>query len=299
MAKRIFRGLGIAVGALVGLLVLGVAVVYGISSSRLNKQYDVQPEPVALSSDSAVIARGRHLAESRLGCADCHAADLGGSVMIESPAFGRIVAPNLTRGEGGIGGRYTDADWVRAARHGVAADGRPLVIMPSPEYHRLSREDLVAVLSFARQVPPVDRTLPASRLGPIARAMVTFSAEALPVRALDHEAPFPAAPVEEVSAEYGGYLARTSGCIGCHGPDLSGAPSHEPGGVPAANLTPAGNPGRWSEGDFLRAMREGVRPDGSAIDPAMPWKAMGRMTDVELKAIFAYLKSLPPVATES
>jgi mono/diheme cytochrome c family protein len=299
MSKRIFRGLGIALGALVGLLVLGAAVVYGISSSRLTKHYEVQPEPVALSSDSAVIARGRHLAESRLGCADCHAADLGGRVMIESPAFGRIVAPNLTSGAGGIGGRYTDADWVRATRHGVAADGRALVIMPSPEFHRLSREDLVAVLSYARQVPPVDRELPESKFGPIARAMVTFSAEALPVRALDHDAPFPAAPVEEVSVDYGAYLARTSGCLGCHGPDLSGAPSHEPGGVPAANLTPAGNLGRWSEADFVRAMREGKRPDGSAIDPAMPWQAMGRMTDTELRAIYAYLRSLPPVEKEA
>jgi mono/diheme cytochrome c family protein len=299
MAKRIYRVVGISLGALVGLLVLGAAVVYGVSSSRLSKQYEVEPEPVTLSSDSAVTARGRHLAESRLGCADCHAADLGGRVMIESPAFGRIVAPNLTSGEGGIGERYTDADWVRATRHGVAADGRALVIMPSPEFHRLSREDLVAVLSYARQVPPVDRTLPESKLGPIARAMVTFSAEALPVRALDHDAPFPTAPVEEVSVEYGAYLARTSGCLGCHGPDLSGAPSHEPGGVPASNLTPAGNPGHWSEADFVRAMREGTRPDGSEIDPAMPWKAMGRMTDVELKAIFAYLRSLPPVARES
>ncbi len=299
MAKRIFRGLGIALGALVGLLVLAVAVVYGVSSSRLSKQYEVQPEPVALSSDSAVVARGRHLAEARLGCADCHAPDLGGRVMIESPAFGRIVAPNLTRGEGGIGGRYTDADWVRATRHGVAADGRALVIMPSPEFHRLSREDLVAVLSYARQVAPVDRTLPTSKFGPIARAMVTFSAEAVPARALDHDSPFPAAPVEEVSADYGRYLAGTGGCLGCHGPDLAGAPSHEPGGVPAANLTPAGRIGQWSETDFLRAMREGKRPDGSAIDPAMPWQAMGRMTDVELQAIFAYLRSLPPVEKTS
>lgn len=298
MAKRIFRGLGIALGALVGLLVLGVAVVYGISSSRLSKQYEVQPEPVTLSSDSAVIARGRHLAEARLGCADCHASDLGGRIMIESPAFGRIVAPNLTRGEGGIGDRYTDADWVRATRHGVAADGRALVIMPSPEFHRLSREDLVAVLSFARQVPPVDRSLPDRKIGPIARAMVTFSGEALPARALDHDSPFPTAPVEEVSPEYGKYLASTGGCLGCHGPDLAGAPSHEPGGVPAANLTPAGRVGQWSESDFVTAMREGKRPDGSAIDPAMPWQAMGRMTDLELGAIYAYLRSLPPVEKE-
>ena len=51
MAKRIVRGLGIGLGALIGLLVLGAAVVYGVSSSRLSKQYEVEPEPVTLSSD--------------------------------------------------------------------------------------------------------------------------------------------------------------------------------------------------------------------------------------------------------
>jgi mono/diheme cytochrome c family protein len=299
MAKRIIRGLGIGLGALIGLLVLGAAVVYGISSSRLSKQYEVAPEPVTLSSDSAVVARGKHLAEARLGCADCHTPDLGGQVFIDSPVFGRIVAPNLTRGEGGVGGRYADVDWVRATRHGVAADGRGLIVMPSAEFHRLSREDLVAVLSYVRQVPPVDRTLPDTKPGPIARAMLAFDPAALPARSLDHAAPFPTAPVEEASVEYGDYLAGTSGCRGCHGPDLGGAESHEPGGVPPSNLTSSGNLGRWSEADFIRALREGKRPDGSDIDPAMPWKSMGRMTDVELQAIFAYLKSLPPAAAKS
>jgi hypothetical protein len=70
----------------------------------------------------------------------------------------------------------------------------------------------------------------------------------------------------------------------------------EPGGVPPANQTPGGPRATWSVADFVRALREGVRPDGSAISPAMPWKAMGRMTDLELHAIFAYLKSIPPKA---
>jgi mono/diheme cytochrome c family protein len=299
MAKRILRGLAIGVGALAAFLVLGAAVVYGVSSSRLSKQYEVTPEPVALSTDSAVIERGRHLATARLGCAGCHAPDLGGSVFIESGAFGRFVAPNLTSGEGGIGRVYAEEDWVRATRHGVARDGRALMIMPSSEFHRLSREDLTAVLSFVRQVPPVDRTLPVSKPGPIARVMLAFSPSIIPAASLDHAESFPAAPVEEVSAVYGEYLARTGGCQGCHGPDLSGGKSHEPGGVPYANLTPAGNLGDWGEEDFLRAMREGKRPDGSDIDPAMPWREMGRMTDLELKALFAYLKSLPPVTTKS
>jgi hypothetical protein len=64
---------------------------------------------------------------------------------------------------------------------------------------------------------------------------------------------------------------------------------------PVANLTPQGALGRWQEADFLRAMRAGVRPDGSAIDPFMPWKTFARMSDTELRALWAYLHALPPV----
>ena len=44
----------------------------------------------------------------------------------------------------------------------------------------------------------------------------------------------------------------------------------------------------------MRALREGVRPDGTTLSPSMPWKAMGRMNDLELHALYAYLKSIPP-----
>jgi mono/diheme cytochrome c family protein len=295
---RILRGIGITLGVLIALVILTAAVGYGISSSRLARSWDVTPESIEFSTDSAVLARGKHLAEARLGCADCHTADLGGQVFIDSPVFGRFVAPNLTRGTGGIAASYTDADWVRSVRHGVAPDGRALMIMPSQEFSRLSRADLVAVISYVRSVPAVDRTVPQSAPGPIARAMVVLDGNAIPASVIDHSAPFAAAPVEEVSVEYGAYLAGTSGCRGCHGPDLGGAKSHEPGGVPPKNLTSAGALGGWSEADFLRAMREGKRPDGTAIDPAMPWRSMGRMSELELKAIFSYLKSLPPVTRE-
>ena len=66
-----------------------------------------------------------------------------------------------------------------------------------------------------------------------------------------------------------------------------------PGTPPVANLTPTGV-GAWSEADFLRAMREGKRPDGSATDEFMPWRTFAQMTDIELQAIWQYLKTLPP-----
>jgi len=86
------------------------------------------------------------------------------------------------------------------------------------------------------------------------------------------------------------------GCTGCHGPELVGGPSHEPGAPPAANLTPAGI-GTWTEADFFKALRSGVRPDGTAINPAMPWASSGRMTDDELRALWLYLRTVPAKET--
>jgi hypothetical protein len=72
---------------------------------------------------------------------------------------------------------------------------------------------------------------------------------------------------------------------------LVGAP---PGFKPAANLIPAGI-GHYTEADFIRALREGVRPSGAPIDPQMPVARITRyMTDLELRALYAYLRSVPP-----
>ena len=298
MARRIFRWLGYAVAGIIALVVVAVGAVYGISSARISKRYDVKPAPLAIPSDSATITRGRHLAEARLGCTACHQVDLAGGTVVDDAMFGRFVAPNLTRGRGGVGGALQDEDWVRAVRHGVRRDGKPLLFMPSDEFHELGAEDLAAVIAYAKQVPPVDKEQPASKPGLIARALVTFNPKMLPAAKVAHSVPPRSSPEPEVSARYGSYLANTSGCRGCHGPDLVGGKAMEPGKPAPANLTPAGRLGQWTEADFIRALREGKRPDGSPIDTAMPWKVMGKMTDVELRALFLYLRTVPAKASE-
>jgi hypothetical protein len=60
------------------------------------------------------------------------------------------------------------------------------------------------------------------------------------------------------------------------------------------NLTPAAI-GSWQEADFFRAIREGKRPDGSVLADFMPWRTYAKMSDVELSALWAYLRTLPPV----
>ena len=119
----------------------------------------------------------------------------------------------------------------------------------------------------------------------------------VPAEELDHAPRTRVAPAEAATPEYGAYLAQV--CTGCHGPDLAGrrVPGTPPELPPAANLTPhADGLGGWTEADFITALRAGKRPDGSDIHPFMPWKTYGAMTDVELRAIWAHLATLPAEA---
>jgi mono/diheme cytochrome c family protein len=80
----------------------------------------------------------------------------------------------------------------------------------------------------------------------------------------------------------------------CHGENLAG----HPGGGAGENLTPAGNLATWTETDFVHTLRTGVTPDGRTLDSEMmPWDITGQFSDEELKAIWLYLKSLPPIET--
>ncbi len=300
MGRRLARGIRIAVGVVVIPIGLGAALVYGVSEARVRHRYHITPEPLVIPSDSASIARGRHLAQARLGCTACHAANLGGGTVMDNRMFGRFVAPNLTRGAGGIGSTYGDADWIRSVRHGVAPNGRPLVFMPSTDFAKLGRQDLADVIAYVRQVPPVDHEAGTSALGPIARILATLQRGMIPARAIDHSAAAGTVPAPGISTAYGDYLVSTGGCRGCHSAQLSGGGSNGPPGAPRPpNLTPAGYLGQWTEAEFIRTLRTGRRPDGRILDDEMPWKSMGKMTDVELRAIYTYLHSLAPQKTGS
>ena len=98
--------------------------------------------------------------------------------------------------------------------------------------------------------------------------------------------------------EYGRYVA--AGCIGCHGTNFSGGKIEvgPPNWPQAANLTPHadGRLAKWSEAEFIKTLRTAKRPDGTELNPVMP-RLFGDMDDIELKALYKYFKTLPPVAT--
>ena len=299
--RAFFRWMWRVIAVIAILAALACVAIFWVGESRLDRRYDVRPAPVPVASGAAALERGQHVATIR-GCRDCHGTALEGKVFLDDPMIGKFAASNLTRGKGGVGASYGDADWVRAIRHGVRRDGKPLMVMPSEEFFGLSDADLSALIAYVKSVPPVDNVLPASALSPLGRVITTVNRDVaiLSAERIDHAAPRPAAPTVGATAEYGRYLA--SSCIFCHGASFSGGriPGVPPQWPPAPNLTP--EPGaalaRWPESGFAATLRTGVTPEGRQLDNRyMPWKVVGQMTDDELKALWLYLRSLPPKAT--
>ena len=297
--KRWAKRMGIAVLGLVLVVGLAGAGLYGVTERSLGKTYEVQPVAVAVPTDEGAVARGERFVNAIAKCTECHGANMQGQVLVDDPVFARLVPSNVTSGEGGVASQYkTDADWVRAIRHGVAPDGRALVFMPSQEYYHLNDGDLGDIIAWLKALPPQDNVLPKQRYGPVLRGLYAAGKlPPLPAASLDHDAPRAPAITPGATVEYGKYLSEVGGCTGCHRPNLEGGvdPFAPPGTPPPANLTPAGRLGSWSEEDFFRALRTGKRPDGSDIDPFMPWAYTARMTDDEIRAVWLYLKTVPAV----
>ena len=110
-------------------------------------------------------------------------------------------------------------------------------------------------------------------------------------------------------AARGEYLARAGGCVGCHTEDrkdavpfAGGRALKTPFGTffgPNITPHPQAGIGRWSEADFIRAMREGRRPDGANYFPAFPYPSFTKIADGDLRDLWAYLRALPPSAQAS
>jgi mono/diheme cytochrome c family protein len=281
---------------LVVLLVAGGYVAFTVNAygRSMSQVYEIPLPTLASSTDSAVIERGRHLAESVAGCAtaDCHGTDLGGGNTIEAGPVGSITAPNIT--SGGLGSQYSDGELARILLHGVKRDGRSASFMPSQDFAWLPDSDIVAIISFVRSVPPVQRPSVETRIGLLGKVLDRRDLFEVDVaRRIDHEQR-PQAPAPEPTARYGAFLAK--GCVGCHGEGLSGGkiPGAPPSMPIPTNLTPHESGLRsWAYEDFERALNTGTRPDGRKIDPFMPFESFSKLNDTEKRALWAYLQSLP------
>jgi mono/diheme cytochrome c family protein len=306
--------------ALLGVLVLAVAVCVAFVASRQNLKFDAPLLAVAASADSAVVARGHYVVRNVANCAQCHgdtaqmaAAMAGADVPLSGGMTwnippGKFYTRNITPDDETGLGRIPDGAIARALRNGIGSDGRAL--LPFMEFQGLSDEDLTAVVSYLRTQPPVHNMVPMHQytaLGKVLKATM-FAQPTGP-----KETP----PVENPrgpTIENGRYLVESVAlCWACHtqrdpktgqltGPRFGGATGVEepsdPGHVwSPPNITSdptTGRLGAMTEDEFVTRFRAGRLLPGSP----MPWQGLSRLSEDDLRAIYRYLKTVPPVTRD-
>lgn len=282
------------------LILLGTAAVLvakKMGESKIQRQVgvNVMPIRVALPHESDKIERGRYLFSTR-GCAECHGATGGGKEVVNDGGM-LVVSPNITSGAGSATIGFRPADWVRVLRHGVKRNDKVVMIMPSEDYNQLTDDDLGALIGYAMQLPPVSGKSAIIELPVPVLALYGVGAIQDAYEKIDHKKKPPAPIAPSVTPAYGAYLANA--CIGCHGDGLGGG--KVPGGPPswpaAANLTPGKGSAmvRYPTAEaFMAMLKSGKRPDGSAVNEAMPFAMLGAMTDDDMRALYLHLQALPP-----
>ena len=186
---KLLKWMGIILGALLGLLVVAAMVLYALGSAQLNKTRDIEVQTIDIHNNEATLARGAYLVEVA-ACTVCHGEDLSGDVELEDPTIGTIYSSNIS----GLGATHSDADLIRAIRHGVDTDGRQLIIMPSQQFiNNFSAEDLGALIAYLKTVPRVGTDLPEPQISFTGRLLVGSGllGDAIAAEVIDHDQPYP------------------------------------------------------------------------------------------------------------
>ena len=163
--KKFIKWLGILLGVVL-VIVIAVVIAGTVRTNRLlTQQWEFEPDTVQIPSDTEAVARGQYFTKHFMLCSDCHGADLGGAEFFSAEdGAGTLWATNLTRGQGGIGTTYTDADWLLALRHGIRPNGENLIVMPAEFYTTIDIDDIAAMIAYLKILPPVDRQTPTRAL---------------------------------------------------------------------------------------------------------------------------------------
>jgi cytochrome c553 len=278
--KRIAKWIGIGLGSLVGLLVLAAIGVFLVSGYMLGRTHQAKAETLPAPSAQLLADAPR---QARIqGCLTCHGEGLRGKVMVDSPPFGRITAPNLTE----VAARASDQQLAAAIRQGIGHDGRALFVMPSPQYARLSDAEVAALIAFIRSQPRASGNVEGFRAGPIARA-VLVAGKLRPVMARVDEyrtrMPIP------VGAEHAaGHRLAANGCSECHGPALEGQKMEEGSVTPDLSIA-----GAYDLDQFKTLLRTGKTPGNKklVLMKEVAEKDFVHLNDAEIESLHGYLRA--------
>jgi len=260
------------------------------------------------SAAETPLERGTYLVEGVMACGTCHArpgqesADIPGDLAggIRFRIRGRVAyAANITPDRDTGIGSWTDKEIIRALRQGLRPDGASLGGMPFGLYRDISDRDAKAIVSYLRSLKPVRHDVPKTSRPP-RRAKFSFMARSVP------EVP------RGNLVRYGAYLAGPLGrCVECHTPSTNGdTPDYVTmlgaGGVTftgpwgqaqSGNLTPDRDTGlgEFTDIQIKRMIIQGQRPNKTRVGRPMAHTYYQKMTEDDLNAIVAYLRSLKPV----
>ena len=257
------------------------------------------------------VERGSYLVNAVMACDGCHTPRdkngfimekrfSGGSQLWDTPAY-TVRGSNITPDrETGIG-TWTDDEVKRALTEGIHRHGRPIAPqMPYPFYKILTPRDLDAIVAYLRSVPPVRNAVQT----PVYRA-------AMPVEPVPGATkPFAEEDMHD-PVKRGFYLATIGHCMECHGRGPDRNPDYKNawgkggyvfkeawGSVVTANITshPKSGLGSWTDAEIKRALTQGVSRDGRAFKPPMARQIyFSRMTEADLDALVAWIRTIPPI----
>ena len=301
--NTLLRWVGAGLAGALTLIVVGVLGLALRSYYLLNEQHNVPVAAVTVAGTPEQLARGEQLAHL---CINCHSPNgelpLAGADFVtrfDMPPMGTLYAPNLT--PGGDIDNWTDGEVIRAIREGVHRDGRSLLIMPSNIGRNYSDDDVQALVAYLRSQPPTGGPTPRNQLNLLGALFLNLA----DLRTVQAPVGNVTAPPTTDTLAYGKYMVDIVGCRDCHGEQLQGkVDTGQPGPPSGPNLTrivPT-----WTEAEFMTFFNTGVMPNGATVPmevlasgfstPRMPWNEVrAATTDAELKAMYAYLSTLPPV----
>lgn len=293
VVKKLLLGTGAAVlvlGGALGAYVLPKISAYDASMARV---YDIAVPTVNRSTEPAVLARGQHLVESVTACAtrDCHGSDLGGGKPINMGPLGTISGPNLSNG---LLAAYSDGELARMLQFGIKRDGTSLRMMPVQDFNWLPAADIAAIVSYLRTIPSVDRVNGPMVVKPLAKILDRRDDIIFDVARRASKPRSETPPPPEPTAAYGRFVGQL--CTGCHGEHLSGGPI--PGAPPSIPVPPnltVHETGMkdWTYEDFTKLLNTGIRKNGLALNPFMPYEALAKLNDTEKRALWEHLRSVP------
>jgi len=270
-----------------------------------------------------VVAHGKYLAYHVAGCMDCHSqrdfskysgpvipGSEGGGGMLFGPKYGlpgMVYGKNITPDSATGIGTWTDDEILRAMTQGINKKGDTLFpIMPYVNFNRMAKSDLLSIIAFIRTLKPINNAVAARQLFvPIG---MVYPGKILQSSVDSNMAP----PVSDI-VKYGGYLAMVADCGTCHSPLTPQGPDHTrmyAGGytfdlgsnkVVSANITPDSTGiGNWSEERFMNKFTtcrdsSQINRDPGNQNTIMPLALYAGMKNEDIKAIYAYLRTVAPI----